>query len=90
MKSFLEGRAVIAKEPSAAPSRSSIVNNVLPSLGRPAAEAELPAALRGAEAGLGQSRHGQAKVEAIEEQGVIRRIIVTCFCGERVEVHCGY
>ncbi len=32
----------------------------------------------------------QHKVEAIEEEGVVKRIKVTCTCGEVIEIDCGY
>ena len=31
-----------------------------------------------------------AKVELISEKGVVQKIIVTCKCGERVELKCEY
>ncbi len=33
---------------------------------------------------------GKPKVELTTEQGVISSIIVTCKCGERIELKCGY
>jgi hypothetical protein len=37
----------------------------------------------------GNSAH-QHKVEAVEEDGVVNRIKVTCTCGEVIEIDCGY
>lgn len=36
------------------------------------------------------SADGQPRVELVTEGGVIRTIIVTCRCGERVELKCHY
>ncbi|MDX2111959.1 MAG: hypothetical protein SFY80_17155 [Verrucomicrobiota bacterium] len=35
-------------------------------------------------------KHSQATVETVERGGHIARIIVTCTCGERIEIDCIY
>jgi hypothetical protein len=89
MKSFLEGRATVAKE-GAAPIRSApTVNYGLPTFAKAGKDSER--AIESVEPPPSQTpRHSQVKVEAVEEQGVVRSIIVTCSCGEQIEVHCGY
>jgi hypothetical protein len=47
-----------------------------------------------------QQGHGKAaantpagcsqKVQTVEEDGVVKKIIVTCSCGEVTEIHCDY
>lgn len=40
----------------------------------------------------GQHAHGgaEAKVETVVEEGVVKKIIVRCSCGERIEIDCQY
>jgi hypothetical protein len=88
MKSFLEGRAAVAKEGAATKRSAPAVNYVLPTLAREGRPSEV--AVESVPPPPQTPRHNQVKVEAVEEQGVVRSIIVTCSCGERIEVHCGY
>lgn len=34
--------------------------------------------------------HGQAAVEAVKDGSKVSKLIVTCRCGERIEILCGY
>jgi hypothetical protein len=38
----------------------------------------------------GGSRHGGPTIEAVKQGDKIVRLVVTCVCGERVEVECLY
>jgi hypothetical protein len=82
MKSFLEGRQVVSR--SGLPvSRAS---SQLPSLGVDAAGAAAPAGT----SPTPKHVHGEKKIETVEVDGIVQKIIVTCGCGEKIEVHCGY
>ena len=84
MKSFLEGRTVIARNGSPV----ERVDSQLPSLGRASMEPLLPALAAGAAAP--KREHAEKKIETVEVGGVVQTIVITCGCGERIEVHCGY
>lgn len=40
--------------------------------------------------GVAVASHQNVKVEAIDEDGVVRKIRVFCSCGEIIEIDCGY
>jgi hypothetical protein len=84
MKSFLEGRPVVSR--SGLPADRG--NSQLPSLGQPAGamSASAPVGVSSA----AKRAHGEKKIETVEVDGVVQKIIVTCSCGEKIEVHCGY
>lgn len=79
MKSFLSDR------PSAGLSSLRAAGNRVFVPLRP--EPEAPAAPSPAEKCAGPAR---ARVECVREDGRVSRIIVTCACGEKVEVDCVY
>jgi hypothetical protein len=89
MKSFLEGRPTAVKEGGATIRTPALSNHGLPIFKQAIREPATPVE-SAAPASPHNSSHGQVKVEAIEEQGIVRSIVVTCACGERIEVHCGY
>lgn len=84
MTNFLEGRQVVSRS-GASTSRAT---GHLPSLGSAAPTAGVPALMAPAPAAP-REQH-EKKIETVERDGVIQCIIVTCGCGERIEVHCGY
>ena len=84
MKSFLEGRPIVSRNGSAV----TRTDSQLPSLNRPGVEPSMPL-LAGA-APVDRREHAQKKIETVEVDGVVQKIVVTCGCGERIEVHCGY
>jgi hypothetical protein len=84
MKSFLEGRQMAHRDGTSEDRGSS----QLPNFGGPLPHS--PAASAPPTAGGHNHGHGEKKVETVEVDGVIQKIIVTCSCGERIEVHCGY
>ena len=90
MKSFLEGRAAVAKEGGATIRQASAVNHALPTFARGTKEPESAIEHRDTPLPVQSVRHGPVKIETLEEQGIVRSIVVTCSCGERIEVHCGY
>ena len=77
MKSFLEGKKTLAAEPL----RPSLHNGT--SLAPRCGSAPTGLALA-----AGGSAH--AHVEVVKEGDKVVRLIVTCVCGERVEVECLY
>jgi hypothetical protein len=89
MKSFLEGRATVAKERAEIARPAPTTNYVLPAFARTPKAPEREIDDRPAPAPQ-PTRHSEATVETVEEEGVVRKIIVVCSCGERVEIHCGY
>ncbi len=84
MKSFLEGRQVVARNGSPADRSSSQLPNF-----RQAPTDSRVVVLAGHSAAP-SAEHGEKKIETVEVEGVIQKIIVTCGCGETIEVHCGY
>lgn len=84
MKSFLEGRPAVTRNGSPV----SRGDSQLPSFGRAATDSMVPA--RGAAALAPQRQHAEKKIETVEVDGVVQTIVITCGCGERIEVHCGY
>jgi hypothetical protein len=85
MKSFLEGRPIVARNGSAV----SRPDSQLPNFGRLAGDTMATAPLLGS-AKAPSRDHTEKKVESVMVDGVVQKIIVTCGCGERIEVHCGY
>jgi hypothetical protein len=91
MQSYLEAAPNLNSEPApvrpAAPAMS--VLPVFGSVPQPAATGgggnvvAMPSA-------TASSFRCEPRVEAIEANGMIQKIVVTCGCGERIEVHCGY
>lgn len=90
MKSFLEGRPVVSRE--GAPVSRPV--GQLPNLDRSLPDSKVPLIENGpstAQSELPPAKpHGEKKVETVEVGGVVQKIIVTCSCGERIEVFCGY
>ncbi len=84
MKSFLEGRQAVARQGGLA----NLTDSRFPSFGERPADPNTPALTGHSPAP--QREHGERKIETVEVAGVIQKIIVTCSCGERIEVHCGY
>ena len=83
MKSFLEGREAVSRSAPPATHASS----QLPALGELPADSTAPALPAHAPA---SKREHEKKIETVSVDGVIQKIVVTCGCGERIEVHCGY
>lgn len=78
MKSFLQGKKQLAVEPLRAPAMSSHSG---------AAKTEA----RHAGASTAHASHGEgAHVEVVKEGDKVVRLVVTCGCGERVEIECLY
>jgi hypothetical protein len=84
MTSFLEGREAVSRSGSPV-SRS---DSFLPSLGRPPEDSTVPKLTPSLPAP--KREHAEKKIETVEVDGVVQKIIVTCGCGERIEIHCGY
>lgn len=84
MKSFLEGRPSVSRQGLPA----SRVSSHLPSFGQPATDSTAPVLAGYAPAP--KPAHGEKKIETVVVDGIVQKIIVTCGCGERIEVHCGY
>jgi hypothetical protein len=84
MKSFLEGRQTVSR--SGLPVARS--HSQLPNLGQPANDisASAPAGMPPSS----KRAHGEKKIETVEVDGIVQKIVVTCSCGEKIEVHCGY
>lgn len=79
MKSFLQGKKSLSVEPLRAP---------LPQAAQPQPKCEpVRVGPGGAASGAGQAA---AHVEVVKEGDKVVRLIVTCSCGERVEVECLY
>lgn len=81
MKSFLQGKKSLALSPLRPPSAAPSTAAVSCSTSRTAAHAHQHAQAPGA---------SSATVEVIKEGDKVVRLIVTCVCGERVEVECLY
>jgi hypothetical protein len=84
MKSFLEGRPVVSRGGSPAESSTS----QLPSFGSSSPDSTL--ATLPAYSATRDRAHAEKKIETVAVDGVIQKIVVTCGCGEKIEVHCGY
>ena len=90
MNSFLEGRQNIARQN--APINRAI--GPLPSLGVPQPQedssvARLPDPPQAPAPAPARVLH-EKKIETVELDGIVQKILITCGCGERIEVHCGY
>jgi len=75
MKSFLAGRPVQSKATIPVP------------------EQPVPSGLAqalGASGTRGSSRHGSPTIECVKQGDKVMRLIVTCSCGERIEIECLY
>jgi len=76
MKSFLQGKKTLAVEALRPPSELAI--SLAPKCeARPLAAANAPGA-------------SSAHVEVVKEGDKVVRLIVTCVCGEKVEIECLY
>jgi hypothetical protein len=78
MKSFLQGKKSLAVEPLKAPAAFAAA------LG---ARCSAPAS---ASAGGNAPGASSAQVEVVKEGDKVVRLVVTCVCGERVEIECLY
>jgi len=78
MKSFLQGKKALPIEALRPPT----------GFGHPAAAALVPPR-SGAAAGS-HSHGGTPSVEVVKEGDKVVRLVVTCACGERVEIDCLY
>ncbi len=76
MKSFLQGKKVLNAQPLRAPTSSSAPASKTPHLHPP-----LSVITPGA---------SSAHVEVVKEGDKVVRLVVTCVCGERVEIECLY
>jgi len=88
MKSFLEGRQVVSRNEEPAERAGSS----LPSFGQAPGEPMVskPAASAAEARASKREPHREKKIETVEVDGVVQKIVVTCSCGETIEVHCGY
>lgn len=77
MKSFLQGKKVVNTQPLRAPAPSASVVTPRPM----PAHAPLSVVTPGA---------SSAHVEVVKEGDRVVRLVVTCVCGERVEIECLY
>lgn len=84
MKSFLHGRKS-SDSPALRPPAPTSPGQPLPGTRVPAAHTHLPGPAH-VQAGTGT----HATVEVVKEGDKVVRLIVTCGCGERVEVECLY
>jgi hypothetical protein len=87
MKPFLQGKKALPVEPL------RVTSHGTPAAGR---RTEVPAHAHAAHAGpVDHGRHGNgaggnAHVDVIKEGDKVVRLVVTCACGERVEIECLY
>ena len=77
MKSFLQGKKILAGESLRPPPQFAAV--LTPRCGAAGGPSEAPA-----------SRASTAHVEVVKEGDKVVRLVVTCTCGERVEIECLY
>lgn len=90
MNSFLQGREAVSRQNSVQIARPS---GLLPSFGAPQEDSSvvrLPETRNSAAQAAAPAHQHEKKVETVEVDGVVQKIIITCGCGERIEVHCGY
>jgi len=85
MKSFLEGRPQVSRHESPLNRGGS----QLPAFGAGSPVAPHVSAPASPESAA-RREVCEKKVETVTQAGVVQKIIVTCSCGERIEVHCGY
>lgn len=85
MKSFLHGRKTVPVSALRTPSRT------LPTLGTGSTAAALARA-HAAESRCShaEARSGETTVEVVKDGEKVIRMIVTCACGERIEIDCLY
>lgn len=81
MKSFLQGKKALALSSLRPPTGVAATGAMSCSTARTAAQAQQHGQAPGA---------SSATVEVIKEGDKVVRLIVTCVCGERVEVECLY
>ncbi|MEA3213583.1 MAG: hypothetical protein QOE70_6640 [Chthoniobacter sp.] len=84
MNSFLDGRPVVS--PARLPADRG--SSQMPGLAQPPADSTVPPVPGYSPAP--KREHGEKKIETVEVDGIVQMIIVTCGCGEKIEVHCGY
>lgn len=77
MNSFLQGKKILNAAPLTRPAHAALAHAPSCRPPRPAGQAAVPTA-------------SQAQVEVVKEGDKVVRLIVTCVCGERVEVECLY
>jgi len=77
MKSFLQGKKVVAMEPLRPPAGFASPHAPRCEAGRPAVSVTTPGA-------------SSAHVEVVKEGDKVVRLVVHCVCGERVEIECLY
>lgn len=83
MKSFLSDRPRHDQPAAPAPA------DAMPASGGLARLAGAPALIAHAHPAGGRV-HGAPSVECIREGGRVARLVVTCACGERIEIDCKY
>lgn len=76
MKSFLQGKKVLNTQPLRAPSQPNASAAKSPHA-HPSVSVSTPGA-------------SSAHVEVVKEGDKVVRLVVTCVCGERVEIECLY
>ena len=76
MKSFLQGKKAVALESLKPPTQAAALSSHLDKLHSAHGSGVAPAA--------------GAQVEVVKEGDKVVRLIVTCTCGERVEIDCLY
>jgi hypothetical protein len=84
MQNFLTGRSQHAAEKTARPAAASALGFhplVAPALASAAAERAEPAPT---------ADEMEPRVELVQTEGQIRRIVVTCACCRRIELECEY
>lgn len=84
MNSFLEGRPVVSRAGLPALGQGSR----LPDFGNPRSVAEVGNIPRNVSPS--SDGHGEKKIETVTVDGVVQKIVITCTCGEEIEVFCGY
>ncbi len=80
MKSFLQGKKALGVEPLRAPTPA----------GLPAPGATVCAATGKSPVSVTTPGASSAHVEVVKEGDKVVRLVVTCVCGERVEIECLY
>ena len=89
MKSFLEGRPVVQRNGAPVTTRS-LNDSQLPSFDIPRRDTGAAALPEAAMPITPAREHTEKKIETVEVNGVVQKIIISCGCGEVIEVHCGY
>ncbi len=86
MKPFLQGKKSLSIEPLRAVSSAAAAPGRRPESATPA---QGPQAA-GAHGRHGNGAGGNAHVDVVKEGDKVVRLVVTCACGERVEIECLY